>query len=547
MAIDFEASGDKLTTAAFTVPSATTYTAWVKNPEFTVGGPRILENATPTTRFFFSSVGDLIFQRLFTGTGQWEAKAADINTALGSTIDWTDWHHVAVTHTGVSSASPVFYVDGIVVPTTLTTSASGSINTTSSVMTIGNRPANGRELGTGAWIGIYSAALTQAQIQETMDAGYVLANLFSVWSLEVDGTTFPDLSGNGRTASKISAPVFVAGPDLQAGPNNTTVLETFDRADAELNTGNWSEDTMGFSNDGLHIVGNAAASSTAFDERSYWDTATIGPGVEVFARVNALPANTERFGLSYRVQAPVTAGVDGYEMFVTNNAGTYGWTLFSISNQTYTQIGSATQAIAVGDWIGASAESTTHKLLHRPAGGSWTQVGSDITNSVVTVAGYVGINVKGTSGRLDQFGAGELGVVPPTGVSAVTPAITGDAALTSWVNLSAEATITVTTAVEGDIIVTTESAHVTADAGTIGFTEGNSLIGAGLVTVDAAAPSLAFVYSFSAALATAGADTIGTSGASNAPVGRNKHAAQLGQPGVGDLIRGSLGTPGSTE
>lgn len=218
MALNFAASADKLTLAAFAIPSpALTYAAWVKDPPLANGGPRIIENTTPTTRFFFGSDGSLIFQRLWTGTAEWTVSYA----SMGSP-NWANWHHVAVTYDGTSSANtPIFYVDGASFAPTSTTGVppTGSLNNTSNVMNLANRPTSARNLGTADHIGIYNAVLTQANIQSLLTTPHFASNQFANWSFGSLLATYTDLSGNGRTATVSGAPTFVAGPDLTAGIN----------------------------------------------------------------------------------------------------------------------------------------------------------------------------------------------------------------------------------------------------------------------------------------------------------------------------------------
>lgn len=214
MALNFAASGDKLTTATFVVPTQITYAAWVKDPPFANGGPRIFENTTPTTRFFFGSDGTLIYQRLFSVTQEWQVSPAN----LGSP-DWTQWHHVAVSHDASSNANdPVFYLDGQVKTiSSFPASRSGSVNTTTNVMNIGNRPSNGRYSGWLEYVGIYNAVLSQANVQSMLSNAHYASNRFANWTLSPDGATFADISASGLTATKAGAPVFGSGPTLSSG------------------------------------------------------------------------------------------------------------------------------------------------------------------------------------------------------------------------------------------------------------------------------------------------------------------------------------------
>jgi hypothetical protein len=116
-----------------------------------------------------------------------------------------------------------------------------------------------------------------------------------------------------------------------------------------------------------------------------------------------------------------------------------------------------------------------------------------------------------------------------------------------WVEPPGEFEMAVTLSVDFNIGVSLESGSATFDSGDIGFTGLNALTNAGLVTFDAANPAMAFVYGLTApGHIVCDSGVIDATGYFPAPVGRNKHDEQLSDAGPGDLVRGSIGTPGST-
>lgn len=219
MALTFPASGDKLTTPTFVVPTAITYAAWIINPDFVSStGPRIFENTTPTTRWFLDGTNSqFVFQRLYGNTAEWRAP-------FPGGIDWTQWHHIAVTHDASSvNNDPVFYCDGAIVTTSELVTPTGSVNTTTNVMTVANRGTNARQIGTVDHVGIYNAVLSQANIQSLATTAHFASNQFANWSFGSLAATYTDLSGGGRTATVAGSPTFTAGPSLAA---NQIVINT---------------------------------------------------------------------------------------------------------------------------------------------------------------------------------------------------------------------------------------------------------------------------------------------------------------------------------
>lgn len=220
MGLLLDASTDKLTTPAFAIPTgALTYAAWIKNPQFANGGPRIFENTdvNTSTRFFYSSGGDLILQRLYTTTAQYEASHAAMDSANGSEVDWSEWNHVAVTHNGTRTTAPTFYINGNSITGSITSAGSGDTHSSqSNVMTIGNRPANDRQADGLDHVGIYNAVLSGANIAYLLDNPHYGSNQFGNWSFDSLAASYTDLSGNGRTATVGGSPTFIAGPDFSS-------------------------------------------------------------------------------------------------------------------------------------------------------------------------------------------------------------------------------------------------------------------------------------------------------------------------------------------
>jgi hypothetical protein len=408
MALDFVASGDKLTTASFAVPTAVTFTAWVKDVDFTTSsGPRILENATgPTTRWFLDSAdGSIVYQRLFSTTAEWRA-------SLGS-VDWSQWHHLAVTHNAANASNdPIFYLDGVPLTLSLDNNSSGAAVTTSSAMTIGNRPSDGRPLGTLAWLGIYSTVLSQGQIRQAMDSGATPGNQFALYGLEVDGATFVDLSGSGLTATKVGTPTFLSGPPLNGGPSGVPIVDTFNRADGTLGSP-WTNIT-GTGDVISNTAGDTGAWLAQYGTTDYTNLAAS-------FRVATLPANLNRYQLYYRYDP---GSQNGYRTeFYRDDSQTDYWITSKIVGGVATSLmAGTTQELAVGDSLGIFVLGDSISLMHRPAGGVWTVIDT-VTDTTYSAGGKVAIGAGGSTARLDNFALGEIS--GPVGFESKIPALLG--------------------------------------------------------------------------------------------------------------------------
>lgn len=184
----------------------------------------------------------------------------------------------------------------------------------------------------------------------------------------------------------------------------------------------------------------------AFEEASvggasYWSAGTFGPDCEVYVTVATKPPDGQRFSLAYRIQSPGTSGVDCYVLQVKSVAGSDEWRLQVGTNQVFTTIGALTlHEIANGDQVGVKVVGSEHFFYHKPAAGSWALVGQR-TDATHGAAGYVGFDVDGTVGRLDDFGAGTLSTTAIPGTFDIPITVAALTALTSWVDISSLAVV----------------------------------------------------------------------------------------------------------
>lgn len=189
-----------------------------------------------------------------------------------------------------------------------------------------------------------------------------------------------------------------------------SVLDDFNRANGGLGS-NWTT--------GLYtgtvapsISSNAVAGSVSFAE-AYWNPITPGPDTECFLTVTTQPGTGGFVYLHARSQSPGTSGMDAYELLMEKAAGTDTLTVNRVINEAGTNIGSRSQEISNGDSIGlvvlGAGATVTLQVWYRASGGSWAQLGADIsdTNAARIVAsGRIGAGSNDATARWDDFGGG---------------------------------------------------------------------------------------------------------------------------------------------
>lgn len=196
----------------------------------------------------------------------------------------------------------------------------------------------------------------------------------------------------------------------------TPVLTTFTGADENplSEGGNWAGPILVGRNQWQRLS-NLAQSTAGSTVQSYWAPSTFTES-EVYATVAAHGTGTQWVDLWARIQAPNTAGVDGYVLEITNNAGADDWDLYRVIDASASLLTALTNTeLAVGDSLGLEVLGTgatvTLNAYHKPSAGSWTLVGTvgDSDASRIVTAGNIGIETSnGSAWDLDDFGGGEI-------------------------------------------------------------------------------------------------------------------------------------------
>ena len=192
-------------------------------------------------------------------------------------------------------------------------------------------------------------------------------------------------------------------------------LDDFNRPDENplSDLGRWSNGILSSGENGLKVVSNALACSRTTTCTGWRNDAQYGPDVEVWATLTTLPGTSNSLRLNARVQQPGSSANDGYELRTIQQTGTDQVLLERIDNGTLKTLLTLNQELAVGDTLllrvrGSMLEAWLYD------GASWSRLGS-LTDTTYPAAGYVGVGLRGTSARLDDFGARKQGAPRPPG------------------------------------------------------------------------------------------------------------------------------------
>ena len=182
----------------------------------------------------------------------------------------------------------------------------------------------------------------------------------------------------------------------------TEIIDNFDRANEgpppSANWTNWIN--------GLKVVGNQIKGNLAgVDNFSGWNASQFGPDVEVFMTIHQTEAGQFYVCARYNL-----AGTNGYFLMADSNSNVvkYG----KVVGGTPSQLGSdISVTVSEGDSYGLSIIGDKLQAYKKPSGGNWAALGSGITDSTYSAAGYIGAGVYGNVDAADDFGGGTIGEI----------------------------------------------------------------------------------------------------------------------------------------
>ena len=221
----------------------------------------------------------------------------------------------------------------------------------------------------------------------------------SLYAYEVSAVNQAPLEGP-RSNEASATPTAVETP-VEPLP----LVDSFNRANENplSDAGRWSNGVDGNGERGLGVTSNALAGGKTTTTTAWRNASQYGPDAEAWATVTTLPGNGNAFRLYVRVQQPGSSAVDGYMLLFTQSSGTDSVALYRITNGALTSLASATREVAVGNRLLVRAKGSVLEAWVK-AGSTWTRV-AQITDTTYPGAGYAGVAIRGTTGRLDDFGA----------------------------------------------------------------------------------------------------------------------------------------------
>jgi hypothetical protein len=156
---------------------------------------------------------------------------------------------------------------------------------------------------------------------------------------------------------------------------------------------------------GLGVSANQVACSLTTTCTAWWNASQFGPDVTASVSLPTLPGVGNAARVYARLQSPGSAGVDGYEVRLQQQSGTDQVYIDRLDNAAITTLASFGQEFSAGDKLQIRVIGSSVQAWRYSAGSGWVKVG-EANDSTYAGAGYVGIALRGTSGRLDDFSGG---------------------------------------------------------------------------------------------------------------------------------------------
>ena len=234
----------------------------------------------------------------------------------------------------------------------------------------------------------------------------------------VTGLTYTDAGlTNGQIYYYKVLAVNSAGPGPLSNEANATptdlvlpveplpILDNFNRPNENPLSfaGRWGNGILGSSERSLRVTANQCRSTQTTTATAWWNAAQLGPDSESYVTIATRPGNGNAVRLYVRLRTPGSSAVDGYMLLYNQSSGTDTLTIYRLTNGALTSLQSTSHEVAAGT-----------RLLLRARGNAleaWVKEGSvwsrqiRVTDSTYAGAGYVGVGLRGTTGRLDDFGA----------------------------------------------------------------------------------------------------------------------------------------------
>lgn len=184
----------------------------------------------------------------------------------------------------------------------------------------------------------------------------------------------------------------------------TSVIDNFNRAnEGPPPSANWSGPIRP-GQPRLKVVTNQVVANADDNAEDYWSNATFGPDSEAYITIPTF--SNDHSSVYLRLQAPGTAGVDGYREL--SSAFSSVTQIYRVDDTVHTQLGAdISQAWSNGDAHGADIVVSTITAYRKPSGGSWGSLGTR-TDNTYAGAGNIGLNMNSINQTGDDFGGGTI-------------------------------------------------------------------------------------------------------------------------------------------
>ena len=162
-----------------------------------------------------------------------------------------------------------------------------------------------------------------------------------------------------------------------------------------------------------------------------WRNASqYGPDVEVWTTISTLPGAGNAVRLLARLQGVGTSTYDGYMLRTNQLAGTDQVFLERVDNGAVVSRLTMNQELAVGDTLLLRVKGTTLEAW-RTDGAAWSRLGV-VQDATYGANGYAGVGLRGTIGRLDDWGARSLTQIAPWAPTSVGAIAGAGSVSVSW-------------------------------------------------------------------------------------------------------------------
>ena len=215
-------------------------------------------------------------------------------------------------------------------------------------------------------------------------------------------------NGEGPLSSEASA----TPTDLVPPAEPLPLVDSFDRANENplSDAGRWSNGVIGAAETGLHVTTNQLACTRTTTCTAWRNGAQYGPDAESWARLATLPGTSNSLRLYVRL-SQAGAGGSAYMLRTIQQTGVDQVLLERLNTGTIVTRLTIPQELAAGDTLLLRAKGTAIEAW-RHDGAGWARLGV-VQDSTYTAAGFAGVGIRGTTGRVDDFGARTMGVPPP--------------------------------------------------------------------------------------------------------------------------------------